>query len=36
VLLSVEGVPVLAAGGDPLIRLRGRWTDGSGAALRRP
>ena len=26
VLLSVEAVPVLAAGGDPLIRLRGRWT----------
>ena len=36
VLLSVEGVPVLAADGDPLIRLRGRWTDGSGAPLRRP
>jgi flavin reductase (DIM6/NTAB) family NADH-FMN oxidoreductase RutF len=36
VLLSVEAVPVLAADGDPLIRLRGRWTDGSGAPLRRP
>ena len=36
VLLSVESVPVLAAGGDPLLRLRGRWTDGAGAALRRP
>jgi flavin reductase (DIM6/NTAB) family NADH-FMN oxidoreductase RutF len=36
VLLSVEGVPVLAADGDPLIRLRGRWTDGGGAPLRRP
>jgi flavin reductase (DIM6/NTAB) family NADH-FMN oxidoreductase RutF len=36
VLLSVVGVPVLAADGDPLIRLRGRWTDGTGAQLRRP
>jgi flavin reductase (DIM6/NTAB) family NADH-FMN oxidoreductase RutF len=36
VLLSVEAVPVLAADGDPLIRLRGRWTDGSGGPLRRP
>ena len=36
VLLSVEAVPVLAAGGDPLIRLRGRWTDGTGGPLRRP
>ncbi|MGY2082033.1 flavin reductase family protein [Modestobacter sp. SYSU DS0657] len=29
VLLSVEGVPVLGDG-DPLVRLRGRWTDGAG------
>jgi len=36
VLLSVEAVPVLAADGDPLVRLRGRWTDGAGAPLRRP
>ena len=36
VLLSVEAVPVLAPDGDPLIRLRGRWTDGAGAPLRRP
>ena len=36
VLLSVEAVPVLAADGDPLLRLRGRWTDGTGAPLRRP
>ena len=36
VLLSVAGVPALAAGGDPLVRLRGRWTDGAGAPLRRP
>jgi flavin reductase (DIM6/NTAB) family NADH-FMN oxidoreductase RutF len=36
VLLSVEAVPVLAADGDPLIRLRGRWTDGTGHAPRRP
>jgi flavin reductase (DIM6/NTAB) family NADH-FMN oxidoreductase RutF len=36
VLLSVEAVPVLAADGDPLVRLRGRWTDGTGAPLRRP
>jgi flavin reductase (DIM6/NTAB) family NADH-FMN oxidoreductase RutF len=35
VLLAVEGVPVLGDG-DPLLRLRGRWTDGSGAPLRRP
>ncbi|WP_299956338.1 flavin reductase family protein [uncultured Modestobacter sp.] len=35
VLLQVEGVPVLADG-DPLVRLRGRWTDGAGAPLRRP
>ena len=36
VLLSVEAVPVLAPEGDPLLRLRGRWTDGTGSALRRP
>ncbi|WP_138759147.1 flavin reductase family protein [Modestobacter altitudinis] len=36
VLLSVESVPVLAAEGDPLLRLRGRWTDGAGHPLRRP
>ena len=36
VLLSVEAVPVLAAAGDPLLRLRGRWTDGAGHPLRRP
>jgi flavin reductase (DIM6/NTAB) family NADH-FMN oxidoreductase RutF len=36
VLLSVDAVPVLAPGGDPLLRLRGRWTDGVGAPLRRP
>ncbi|MQA33811.1 flavin reductase family protein [Modestobacter roseus] len=29
VLLAVEGVPVLGDG-DPLVRLRGRWTDGAG------
>ena len=36
VLLSVEGVPVVTAAGDPLLRLRGRWTDGAGRLLRRP
>ena len=36
VLLSVESVPVVAAEGDPLLRLRGRWTDGTGHPLRRP
>jgi flavin reductase (DIM6/NTAB) family NADH-FMN oxidoreductase RutF len=36
VLLSVEAVPVVAAGGDPLLRLRGRWTDAAGQPLRRP
>jgi flavin reductase (DIM6/NTAB) family NADH-FMN oxidoreductase RutF len=36
VLLSVEAVPVLAEAGDPLLRLRGRWTDGAGQPLRRP
>jgi flavin reductase (DIM6/NTAB) family NADH-FMN oxidoreductase RutF len=34
VLLAVEGVPVLGDG-DPLLRLRGRWVDGSGAPPRR-
>jgi flavin reductase (DIM6/NTAB) family NADH-FMN oxidoreductase RutF len=36
VLLSVEAVPVVAAEGDPLLRLRGRFTDGAGHPLRRP
>jgi len=36
VLLSVEAVPVLTPDADPLLRLRGRWTDGTGTALRRP
>jgi flavin reductase (DIM6/NTAB) family NADH-FMN oxidoreductase RutF len=35
VLLQVEGVPVLGEG-DPLLRLRGRFTDGAGQPLRRP
>jgi len=35
-LLSVEGSPGLTDDGEPLIRLRGRWTDASGAPLRRP
>jgi flavin reductase (DIM6/NTAB) family NADH-FMN oxidoreductase RutF len=35
VLLQVEGVPVLGDG-DPLLRLRGRFTDGAGRPLRRP
>ncbi len=34
-LLVVEAVPVLTDG-DPLVRLRGRWTDGTGHVLRRP
>jgi flavin reductase (DIM6/NTAB) family NADH-FMN oxidoreductase RutF len=34
-LLSVEAVPVLGDG-DPLLRLRGRWTDGGGRRLHRP
>ncbi len=34
-LLSLEAVPVLGDG-DPLLRLRGRWTDGAGHVLRRP
>jgi flavin reductase (DIM6/NTAB) family NADH-FMN oxidoreductase RutF len=36
VLLSVEAVPVLGGDGDPLLRLRGRWTDPAGQPLRRP
>jgi len=36
VLLRVEGVPVLTESGDPLVRLRGRWTDPTGVPLRRP
>jgi flavin reductase (DIM6/NTAB) family NADH-FMN oxidoreductase RutF len=36
VLLSVEAVPVVAADGEPLLRLRGRFTDGAGHPLRRP
>jgi flavin reductase (DIM6/NTAB) family NADH-FMN oxidoreductase RutF len=35
-LLSVEAVPVLGGDADPLLRLRGRWTDGAGHVLRRP
>lgn len=35
-LLEVLDVPVLAETRDPLLRLRGRWTDGSGRAFRRP
>ena len=34
-LLRVEDVPVLGDG-DPLVRLRGRWTDAVGQPLRRP
>ena len=34
-LLSVEAVPVLGEG-EPLLRLGGRWTGGSGQPLRRP
>jgi flavin reductase (DIM6/NTAB) family NADH-FMN oxidoreductase RutF len=34
-LLQVEGVPVLGDA-DPLLRLRGRFTDGAGQPLRRP
>ncbi len=36
VLLSVEAVPVLAPEGEPLLRLRGRFTYGAGQPLRRP
>jgi flavin reductase (DIM6/NTAB) family NADH-FMN oxidoreductase RutF len=35
-LLEVEAVPVLAADGDPLLRLRGRWADDTGRPPRRP
>jgi len=35
VLLQVEDVPVLGEG-DPLVRLRGRFTDPAGQPLRRP
>ena len=31
-LLEVVGVPVLRAGGRPLLRLRGRFVDGTGTA----
>jgi flavin reductase (DIM6/NTAB) family NADH-FMN oxidoreductase RutF len=34
-LLQVEGVPVLGDG-EPLLRVRGRWADGSGQPPRRP
>lgn len=34
-LLEVLDVPVLEGSRDPLLRLRGRWTDGSGRAFRR-
>jgi flavin reductase (DIM6/NTAB) family NADH-FMN oxidoreductase RutF len=34
-LLQVEGVPVLGDG-DPLLRLRGRWSDPSGRPAGRP
>ncbi|MEI4280390.1 flavin reductase family protein [Klenkia terrae] len=36
VLLEVLAVPVLDESRDPLLRLRGRWTDGAGRAFRRP
>jgi flavin reductase (DIM6/NTAB) family NADH-FMN oxidoreductase RutF len=36
VLLAVVAVPVLDESRDPLLRLRGRWTDGAGRAFRRP
>ncbi|UOY03419.1 flavin reductase family protein [Blastococcus sp. PRF04-17] len=36
VLLAVEGVPVLNPGARPLLRLRGRYADQSGAPLPRP
>jgi len=35
-LLVLESVPVLNAGGAPLIRLRGRFADESGRPLARP
>ncbi|KQS66125.1 flavin reductase family protein [Modestobacter sp. Leaf380] len=34
-VLEVVDVPVLRDTGDPLLRLRGRWADGRGQALRR-
>jgi flavin reductase (DIM6/NTAB) family NADH-FMN oxidoreductase RutF len=34
-LLAVEAVPVLNEGGTPLLRLRGRYADGSGSPARR-
>ncbi|MEI4273276.1 flavin reductase family protein [Klenkia sp. LSe6-5] len=36
VLLEVLAVPVLDERRDPLLRLRGRWTDGTGSTFRRP
>lgn len=36
VLLAVRAVPVLEESREPLLRLRGRWTDGAGRAFRRP
>ena len=35
VLLEVLGVPVLEERREPLLRLRGRWTDGTGRTFRR-
>ncbi|SDO54538.1 NADH-FMN oxidoreductase RutF, flavin reductase (DIM6/NTAB) family [Klenkia soli] len=35
VLLEVVDVPVLEETRDPLLRLRGRWTDGAGRTFRR-
>lgn len=35
VLLEVLAVPVLEEAREPLLRLRGRWTDGTGRAFRR-
>ena len=35
VLLEVLGVPVLDERREPLLRLRGRWTDGTGRTFRR-
>ncbi len=34
-VLEVLGVPVLEESRDPLLRLRGRWTDGAGRSFRR-
>jgi len=34
-VLEVVGVPVLEETRDPLLRLRGRWTDGAGRSFRR-